>query len=876
MRTCSSRCRAARRPAAPWVLGLLGAVAPAFGQAPEPADTPKPQRVVVTGSKLSATDMETALPVQVISREEIERSGITSVEEIVARLSANFGNTNEALGIGDGSHPGFTGVSLRGFGERSTLVLLNGRRITNYAFSNEAGIGVDLGQIPIAAIDRVEILTDGASAIYGSDAIAGVVNFILRSDFKGVELGAQQARPQGHGGGGTDHQSMSFGLGSNAADGFNVFATLDHEREHELSARDRGFSADFRPDIGVDASTPASLPANLFVGNGSFINPAAPACTAATVFNHGGCFFDTRPYVDLLPEVENLGALLRATLASAHQGETYVELLASRQRTRQAIAPTPVNPGYYATHTHWVIPVGSPFYPTALGVGGDIVDPWYRVLSTGPRVSRTDTQAWRALVGWRGEAAGWDLDGALMQSTTHSAQVLVSGFIDAGKLQDALATGLVDPFGDSGPAGDAALDSTLIHGPTRESRSTTQSVDFHASRNVTVWRSGVATLGFGGEARHEAMSDSPTALSPLTVGSGGYQLFKSGERDVQALYVEAVLPVTPQTQAQLAVRADRYSDFGTHVSPKLSLRWQPAKALLLRGSVGTGFRAPSLPELFTAQTTPITETDGPDPERCPATQLVQDCFPTVKFVLGGNPALRPETSRQLSLGVVVEPATDTSLELNGWRIAVKQVIGELDDVALMAPNSIYGGQYVLRGPVDPAFPNLPGPITTLILTNENFGGQSSSGIDVDLRTAVKTRSGKWSMHLGGSYLATWRSDAGGSALAGLPRWQHTLTLDWERGSWHATLEQNWRAGYRDANPGADGAFRRVAPYRIWSAQSGYGGSADHWSLAIGVKNLLDTKPPFSNQNGEFQNGYDASYADPRGRVWYAQATCRWH
>ena len=856
------------------MLGLLGVVAPAVAQAPAPDDAPEPQHVVVTGSQLPLTDMETALPVQVIRREEIERSGITSVEELVARLSANFGNANEAVGIGDLSHSGLTGVSLRGFGERSTLVLLNGRRITNYAFSDETGVGVDLNQIPVAAIDRVEILTDGASAIYGSDAIAGVVNFILRSDYKGIEAGAQQSRPQGHGGGGTDHQSTSLGIGSNAADGFNVFATIDHDREHELSARDRGFTSDYRPDLGIDSTTLAGLPANVATPTG-LVNPAAPACTADSVFKLGGCYYNIHKWTDLLPEIDNLAMLARATLVSGHQGEAYAELLASRQRIRQVLAPTPINNGFYAAHGPWVIPVGSPFYPATLGIAGNIVDPFYRVIPAGPRVARTDTQAWRALAGWHGVLAGWDIDGAALQSTTHSAYVLVSGYLDVDLLPAVFDSGLVNPFGDSGPAGDAALESAVIHGPTREGRSTTQSVDFHASRTLASWSIGAVTLGLGGEARHEKMVDIPEPLAMVTTGDS-YQLPKSGARDVQALYVESVLPIAPRTSAQLALRADHYSDFGTHTSPKLSLRWQPAPSLLLRASAGAGFRAPSLPELFEARGAFVGQSDVADAERCPVTQLVQDCNPTVTYLLGGNPALRPETSRQQTLGVVIAPFADSALEFNAWRIAVHQVIGQLDDETLLGHGSAYDGRYVLRGPVDPAFPTLPGPVTTLVESNLNLGGQSSSGIDIDLRTAIKTPTGKWTLHLGGSYLATWRSDAGGSALATLPRWQHTLTLDWKRDAWHATLEQNWRGGYRDENPGADGNPRRVAPYRIWSAQSGYGGGADRWSLAIGIKNLLDTKPPFSNQADYFQQGYDPGYADPRGRVWYAQATCRWH
>jgi len=843
------------------MVGVLGAAAPAWAQPPDAAI--ETQRVVVTGSQLMATDMESSLPVQVITRQDIERSGITSVEELVARLSANTGNVNHASNIGDEGSPGFTGVSLRGFGERSTLVLLNGRRLTNYAFSNESGVGVDLGQIPATAIERVEILSDGASAIYGSDAIAGVVNFILRAEFKGVETSAQTERPQAHGGGGTDHQAASFGWGSSTVDGFNVFATLAHQREHELSARDRAFAAVFRPALRVDGTSSASLPANVLQDDHhTFANPAAPSCTAATVFNRGGCFYDVGRFNDLLPETENLGGLLRATLASPRRGEAYVEVLASRQRIREVGAPTPVNAQYYQTHPDWVIPVDSPFYRPLPGVAGDIVDPLYRTTSLGPRARRTDTQAWRAVVGWRGETAGWDLDGAAMQSTTHSAAVLVSGILDANQLQSVLASGLIDPFADSGPAGDAALASTLIHGPSREARGTTQSVDLHASRSFDGWGLGVATLGFGAEVRHESMRDNPTALSALTVGSDPVP-GKSGQRDVQALHVEALVPVAPQLQAQVAARVDRYSDFGTHLSPKVSLRWQPVPSVLLRAAIGTGFRAPSLPELFTVQGSFTGESEVPDPERCPVTQLDSDCNPVVHILTGGNPALRPETSRNVTLGLVVAAGHDGTLQVNAWRITRKNLIGELGDDALLLPTGIYDGRWVLRGPVDPAHPTLPGAVTDLIETNENVGNHNAMGIDVDLAGALRTRAGKWTLHLAGAFEAA-------------ARWQHSLTLGWERGPWHATLDEVWKAGYSDARPGLDGRRRRVAPYQLWGSQVGYGDKDAPWQVDVGAKNLFDSPPPFTNQNGTPQLGYNSRIADPRGRVWYVQATGRWH
>ncbi len=876
MRTCSVRCSAPPAAVLSVGLGLVAALAPALAQEPASANL---QRVVITGSQIPRIDAETALPVQVISREEIERSGALSVEEIVGRISSNVLGTNEAAGVGDFNSPGFSGVSLRRFGEHATLVLLNGRRIANYAFSDEGGVGVDLHAIPLAAIDRIEVLSDGASAIYGSDAVAGVVNFILRRDFRGAQVSVEWAQPQAQGGGARQHETATFGFGDATGDGFNVFAVIDHQRQQALAARDRGFAATaYRPELALDKTVGGSFPANIEGSDrGSFLNPAAPGCTADTVFNHGGCFYDYVRIIDILPQTDNLGLLLRGTLALPNRSEAYAELLSSRQQTHYSVSATPINPFFFSSHPDWVIPPSSPYYPTNLGLTGDIVDPLYRTLPLGPRVDDIASYNVRALLGWRGDVANWDVDTAVMQSTGRSTDRYGAGYVDASRLSAAFSTGLINPFGDSGPQGDALLASTRLAGIGRQGRSTLQSADLRASRDIGRWGGGTATIGLGVEARREKLDDRTTELAALIVG-GSFVQPNVGARSAQALYAEMALPIVPTLDAQLALRADHYSDFGNSTSPKMALRWQPSTRLLLRASAGKGFRAPSLPELYSLQLPSVRPTLRPDPKRCPVTQLDQDCFGDVEHVFGGNPALQPETSRQTSFGVQFEPVEGGTIALDWWRLTLNHTITAIDDEVVLDGNDRYEGKNIVRGPVDPLFPNLPGPIVQLLEVNENVGRQTASGVDVNLRLRTRQSSlGGFALQLSGSYI-----DSAGIALDGvheeaatdIPRWQHTLTLGWERAPWTATLVQTWRAGYADQNPGVDGLPRRVAPYQAWDAQVGYSGFA-HWMLVLGIKNLFDRAPPFSNQTDFFQVGYDPRYADPRGRVLYARAGYRW-
>jgi len=863
---------------------LLG---PAWAPAARPQEIAL-ERVVITGSRLPRADAETALPVQIISREEIERSGALSVEDLLTRISANFGGFNEAMGIGNADQPGYSGASLHGFGTRATLVLLNGRRLANYAFSGEGGIGVDLHAIPMAAIDRIEVLKDGASAVYGSDAIAGVINFILRRDFQGAQADVTRAYAQA-GGGARGRETLTLGVGDTAADGFNVFGVIDHRRQHALASRQRAFAAtSYRPELGLDGTRAPSFPANVIVTRNVLVNPAAPACTEFTVFELGGCFYDYVRQIDILPPSENTSLLLRGALALADRSEArsesrselYTELLWSRQQTRFTSSATPVGRFAIPGGQPLVVPESSPFYPTGLGLTGDIVNPLYRTVPLGPRVTDIATDQWRALVGWRGTVADWEIDTALARSTGHSASDHVSGHVDAGKLADAFATGLINPFGDSGPQGDALLASTETHGRSREARATTDSADLRASRDIAHWRAGPVALGVGVEARREMLDDRATDLNDRVLG-GTFLRPKTGARDAQSLNAELVLPLLPKFEAQLAVRTDRYSDFGTHTGPKLALRWQPARSLLLRASVGTGFRAPSLPELYSAQTSFATPGQPADPKRCPVTQLDSDCFPEVPVLTGGNPALQPERSRQASIGLVFEPVDGASIAIDWWRLSLRNTIGSLGDEVILSGDDRFEGRNIVRGPVDPAFPDLPGPITQLVETNENVGRQTAAGVDVDLSYHLAAgATGRFTLELSGTYLAEQRSFNGAvdQQLAGRygggPRWQHAMTLGWERGQWNATVVQTWRGGYVDANPGVDGTQRSVAPYNVWDSQLSYHDAAG-WTLAADVQNLFDRDPPFSNQSDFFQQGYDPSYADPRGRVWYVRFGYRW-
>jgi iron complex outermembrane receptor protein len=853
--------------------------------------------VVITGSHIARTEIETALPVQVLTREDIGRSGSATVGELMSKVSANVLGHNDALSIDSGT-PGLSSINLRGIGSGNTLVLLNGRRIANYAFDGSA---VDVNSIPLAAIDRVEILKDGASAIYGADAVAGVVNFILRKNFTGLELTGFGSWPT-QGGGRQLQASVTAGFGDLERDKYNVFVTATWQKDEALDAIDRSFSrTGYLPEQGVIQLAPQTFPANIFyVPVRRLFNPsydagcATPYSLPSTVARTPGdaCGFDNVAYGMTIPQSERSAAYGRGTLRPGPDLELFAELAYASTRMTIGKSPTPVSAVSNPNGEPIRYPEGGPYYPTALaaanGISGDL-DLLYRTLPLGGRVNQVDTSAWRAVIGAEGVAAGWDYGAALSYSRNDQSDSMKSGYVSLQRMVDAMASGLVNPFGASGPVGNALLAGTQITGQTRSARGTTYDLLATASRQGIALPGGPLAFAVGAELRHEQLGNdfAPVVTQGDVLGVSVAAQPVSGSRSAQALFAEVSAPFAEGVEAQLAARYDHYSDFGSTVNPKAALRWQPLRSLLLRTSWGTGYRAPPLYDLYTPQQ-PTTILFYEDPARCPVTGLPQDCVGPYSAVVGGNPNLQPETSKQFNAGVVWEPASGLSIAVDYWRIDKSNLIGTLDPATIFDNPERYGSSNLVRGPADPAYPDLPGPIQTVILTQQNLGKLVTSGIDVDLAwRGPATDIGRFGFGLNGTYVTEWKlqpdglnyeSAVGRIAVAGpLPRWKHYAALNWTFGAWGATMAQTYQSGYEDANifparvsPEA-AVPRRVASYRVWDLQARYAGWRDT-VIALGVKNLFDRDPPFTNQPFTTQVGYDPNYADPRGRTIYARLT----
>jgi iron complex outermembrane receptor protein len=359
-------------------------------------------------------------------------------------------------------------------------------------------------------------------------------------------------------------------------------------------------------------------------------------------------------------------------------------------------------------------------------------------------------------------------------------------------------------------------------------------------------------------------------------------------RNVFAMYGEFNIPIVKTVEANVAVRWDDYSDFGSTVNPKISLRWQPTKDVLLRGAWGSGFRAPSLYDLYGPQLVTNTADTYDDPIRCPVTGDVQDCNTQFSALRGGNANLQPEKSTQWYAGVIWEPTQQLSLGLDYYWIEIEDVITFIDASQIFGNPALEAAAFV-RCPSTPDYPNLPGPLQGqapdgsycgVKEANFNLTKQQTSGIDLSATFRQPTDFGRFSLNLTGSYVFDFKQTnvegteypnfVGTRGVVGaISRWRHFASLDWIYGGWGATLAQTFQNGYSEEDLTSDdpNATRRVGSYSVWDLQGRYTGFKNT-TLTLGIKNLFNTAPPVSNQGNTFQVGYDPTYGDPRGMIYY--------
>ncbi|WP_229217537.1 TonB-dependent receptor domain-containing protein [Massilia forsythiae] len=703
---------------------------PALAQTTEAAGGAVPQRVVVTGSLISRADTETPTPVQVLTAQDIQRSGKTSVAELLNDLAANGAGTL-GTGFSGAFANGASGVSLRGLTVGSTLVLIDGHRMSPYAIGDDSQRSfVDVSNIPFDAIDSIEILKSGASSLYGSDAVAGVVNIKLKKNFTGTRLTAEGGDTQ-HGGGATHRASLSTGIGDLDKDGYNAFVTAEWRHQGAIKVADRDQFAwdnrDWRSRGGnnLTLGVPTSLNGNLVAASSPFLyNPSGtggannaanfqfldPSCNY-TLYRAGGCAVrDTTGFIQ--PESENLNVLLGMTKKLSNNWElAFKGSMFKRDSVNNRGVPPTYSPTTYAGATTLnngvlVTNVGrvpSTLFAPGAAVGANLTNTFannarlYGYIPGLDGASQQDntSTSTRLALDLTGSAYGWDVNvaGGL---TKVKVDIDYSGYVDRAALYRLINSGQWNVLGNNSPALIAQVSPRFSN--SLESR--LNYFDAVGSRELMQLGAGPLALAAGVH-WHKRTWDAPASSLTANGQVGNTSAFVIGSETNTAAFAELQATPIKNVELHLSSRYDHYDTYGNSFTPAASFKWTPVQQFALRGTFARGFRAPNPAETGNAgsffQYNAIN-----DPILCPTGNQYAAGTP-VNGACGINPAyvqttsqnLSPEKSKSYTLGFVVEPVRGLNATLDYYRI---QVNNQIVTAAGNDPNYV---PTFVRNPVSP-------------------------------------------------------------------------------------------------------------------------------------------------------------------------------
>lgn len=833
---------------------LLASLLITTTQAADKPDSKSLEKFEVTGTHIKRLDIEGPAPVIVLDQEAIKRSGASTVNELLSGLSLNSGfmlNENQALS----TTPGSASINMRGLGQDATLILLNGRRISNFPYAlNNAESFVDLNTIPLAAVERVEVLKDGASAIYGSDALAGVVNIILKDDYNGAEVSLSYG-VSGEGDADETHFNLIKGISS---DKDNITFVFDYFKRESFLMGDRSFSRtayqeDINPTYGIDYTAWDFHPANYYDSGSTF---GEFQRGLAAIAEYSG-FFDPNPWVTAVPESERIGGVFSYKRDISTDLSFFTDLLISQVNTEYQSTPS----SFYSDFD--VDAGGNPVYLPSTGhdantTGNELALVW-RMSDLGPRIDDITTDTVRLVAGFEGVYKDWDWEAAVLHSNSKSS-LTGNNYASISAIQTAFTNNQLNPFGTSTEEDLNAVRATI----GREAETTTQGMDVKFSGEVGILSNGPILMAVGASFLTEDFKDSPDALSAAYDIVGGGFTSGEGDRNSTAIFAELSLPILENMEMQLALRGEDYSDFGSTINPKIAIKYRPSQNLMFRASAGTAFRAPSLSELHQSESTVFgsyvdtaycDDTDpADDPEAC-------DPFPTI-VIIDSNPNLDAEESTSYYLGMLFEPTKNFSLGVDYWNYDQKNIVANntQDVIDQNDPNN------VLRDG-----PGLTDPIIVVFDQYTNSANRKTDGVDLELKYSWDTSFGRFALINVTTKVLGFKErvrnadpyeDKAGTYQ--FPDLRNRLSLQWIKNDYAAVVHAKYIGGYEDLNYETDG--HKVDSYMIYDGQFTYSGF-DNMSLIVGINNILDEEPPFSNASF---SGYDEATHNPIGRFYYVR------
>ena len=846
---------------------LLAATAGAQTAAPATSGSAELQEIVVTGSLIKRTDTETPSPVQIITDLDLKNSGYTNVVDLLRNLSANGSGTLNQ-GFGQAFAAGASGIALRGLSVGDTLTLIDGERMVSYPLSDDGERSfVDVTAIPFNAVDSVEVLKDNASAVYGADAIAGVVNVKLKKTYVGSEFTMEAGTTQ-YGDGTTEHGSGIWGMGDLSNDGYNVYVAVDWHHTDKILGADRSgaftttnwsaLPGGVNTQPGSTASSGLTYPDSV---SGYLINPNTasgqpyaflPGCDQASQ-NVNKCTFPFPGVIQSPTTQVNLLSKFTKSLAndwaltvtgsvfdsSAQQvaATTFGHAFNNTGQEAGSIVNITGSPGQLfstVVYPTLSLPASSPLNP--FGKPANLV---YSFPDVGPYQIAEDTLTYRLFADVKGSLGGWDLGGSV-GAMYASMSEKIFGSIYPGLAQDALNSGAYVP-------GVSTNGQALFAPETSDHPSSTLDVvSAHATHELFDMPGGPLTFAAGGQYIHKALN----ATDPPSVVSGaqeGVIFYSVGSQDDTAGFVELQGKPIKQLEIDLSGRYDHYDTYGGSATPKIGIKFSPIEQFAIRGTWGKGFRAPSIAEAGSAGLA-FGQGNTNDPVLCPGgianvkgTFNALCAYPAVG-VAGANPDLKAVKSTNATFGVIFEPMKAFNVSVDWYYIDLKNDI---------ISASSAGGFYVdsielVRGPpaklAECTANGVPGvnggqcpqatvytpvgyPAYTLI-PYVNAGETKTSGFDVDLRSQFDLGNfGALKAEINYTLIQQYELVAAGSLFdlagthgpstisgdTGNPRQRAVASLTWNQGSFTSTLSVNYQGAFSIIDPtiGADNCLEAL-------------------------------------------------------------------
>jgi iron complex outermembrane receptor protein len=801
------------------------------------------EKIEVTGSNIKRVDVEGPAPVEIITKQQIQRTGASNVNELLRSLPSIDIFDQGELASNSPSGSGSSNIRMRGLSENNLLVLLNGKRLPVNALYDASGAGaaVNINMIPISAIERIEILKDGGSAIYGADAVAGVVNFITKKDYQGAEVTVGYGRSSRNDGAEKTFNAAT-GFGDLDKNRYNVLAAFDLFRRDPILRKDRALtsSVDFRRFGANDGRSSFSPYGNIVNNNGAFTGATVKPCPPQ-LYNLR-CRYDfNESLLTAYNGADRWSGLLVGTVALTRDIKAYAQYMYSKSKDHFEAHPVP---------DFFVLPDGR-FYAG-------------RFMQGGPRITDRDSTSDQLVFGINGShnRIDWDFSAGTGKNKVTNKD---KNYYNANLWFPALESGALDA---TVATNNAAFVESLKVTPVRAGESKTSFVDLKVSGELFEMRAGPFAYAVGASYWRDQLSDRPDQLTQqgLVVGSI-QQSAVAAKRNAKAVFGEVNVPLPGNVEVQGALRWDSYPG-ESRTTPKVAVKWTPTKTVLLRASYAEAFRVPSLKQLYgSSEQGAITIESETE---CAAIGQPFPCAIPAYQVQGANPNLKSEKGRTYNLGFVLDTGV-FSTSVDWFRIEKKDDISQ--PTILTALQNGFTGR-------DPTNNRL------LVFTNlQNFAEAQTQGFDVDARVRVgATPVGNLLLQNNATYYQFIRTRAVGEEWgyfqrtygALTPSFRNVFTATLETGPWAFTAFHRFVGGFWDTDQPSTASVprpatvRRVGGHEEIDAQVSFMG-IKRMRLDLGVKNLLDREPPFSRTNAG-SNAYTqmgfAEFYTSRGRFYY--------